>query len=114
MSNWEYLMVLGACVLVTLPLEFLGARVYRRPRRLVRAIAPVAVVFLGWDLVAIAGKVWGYNPEFITGLMFPPGLPIEEVLFFVVIPVCGILTYECVGAISRRLRGRLGRTRDTR
>jgi lycopene cyclase domain-containing protein len=100
----EYLLVLGVCVLVTLPLELAGARVYRRPGRLARAVLPVAVVFLGWDALAIAAGVWDFDPAFVTGLRAPFGIPLEEVLFFAVIPVCGVLTYEAVGLTGRLLR----------
>ncbi|WP_329064263.1 lycopene cyclase domain-containing protein [Amycolatopsis sp. NBC_01480] len=109
MGRLEYLAVLGACVLVTLPLELAGARVYRRPRRLARAVLPVALVFLVWDAIAIAGGVWDYAPESLTGIRAPFGIPLEEVLFFVVIPICGVLTYEMVGltlAAVRRFAGR--------
>lgn len=106
MGRWEYLLVLGACVVVTLPLELAGARVYRRPRRLARAVLPVAVAFLMWDALAIAAGVWDFDPAFVTGLSAPFGIPLEEVLFFVVVPVCGVLTYEAVeltGNLLRRL-----------
>lgn len=113
MGKLEYLAVLGACVLVTLPLELAGARVYRRPRRLARALVPVALVFLVWDALAIAGGVWNYAPESLTGVEAPFGVPLEEVLFFVVIPICGLLTYEAVGltlaAVRRRTRRRVRR-----
>ncbi|EME55028.1 lycopene cyclase domain-containing protein [Amycolatopsis decaplanina] len=96
MGKAEYLIVLAACVLVTLPLEAAGARVYRRPKRLARAVLPMAAVFLVWDALAIAGGVWHYAPEFVTGIHAPFSVPLEEILFFVVIPVCGLLTYEMV------------------
>ncbi|MEV4151243.1 lycopene cyclase domain-containing protein [Amycolatopsis sp. NPDC049691] len=106
MGRWEYLVVLGACVLVTLPLELAGARVYRRPRRLARAVLPVAAAFLVWDALAIAAGIWDFDPAFVTGVSTPFGIPVEEVLFFVVVPVCGVLTYEAVeltGTLLRRL-----------
>lgn len=96
MDHWQYLLVLGACLAITAPLEFFGPGVYRQPRRLVRALLPVLVIFLVWDLIAIAGDVWGYNPQYITGVMLPFDVPLEEVLFFVVIPLCGLLTYNAV------------------
>ena len=34
--------------------------------------------------------------SYVTGLELPASLPIEEVLFFVVIPLCGLLTYNAV------------------
>lgn len=101
-DRWQYLIVLGLCLAITLPLEFLGAGVYRQPRRLLRAVLPVAVVFLIWDAVAIAAGVWTYNDNYITGIRLPFRLPLEEVLFFVVIPVCALLTYNAVSAILDR------------
>ena len=97
---------MGACLAVTAPLEMLGARVYRQPARLARAVLPVAVVFLVWDAFAIAGRVWTYNPRYVTGVRLPFRIPVEELVFFMVIPVCGILTYACVQAMGTRWRAR--------
>jgi lycopene cyclase domain-containing protein len=101
MDAYRYVLILAACVAVTLPLEFvLGARVYRRPIRAVTAIAPVAVLFLAWDVVATARGVWWFSDQFTLGpKLF--GLPVEEYAFFVVVPLCALLTYEAVGAVSR-------------
>ena len=94
----EYLLLMLACVAITLPLEFvLGARVYRRPRRLVLAVLPLLVIFYVWDAVAIARGHWDYSPAHTTGWLLPFAVPIEEVVFFIVIPLCGLLTFEAVG-----------------
>jgi lycopene cyclase domain-containing protein len=106
MDRWQYLIALAACLAITAPLEMFGAGVYRQPRRTARSVLPVAVVFLLWDEVATAAHVWTYNPGYITGLRIPVGVPIEEVLFFVVIPLCGLLTYNAVGAILDRVNRR--------
>lgn len=104
MDRWQYLMVLAACLLVTAPLEFFGPGVYRQPRRTLRAVVPVALVFVVWDAFAIAGHVWSYNPQYVTGIELPFGLPVEEVLFFVVIPLCGLLTFNAVNAMFERIK----------
>src|SRR5215218_4856610 len=97
MGRFEYLAVLAACVIVTLPIEFvLGARVWRRPRRALRAILPVVLVFGARDTIAIALCHWWLNPRFTTGVVIPPALPLEELVFFCVIPLCGLLTFEAV------------------
>lgn len=107
MDAYQYLLVMAACLLVTLPLEFvLRARVYRRWRRLLWAVVPVAAVFAVWDAVAIARGHWWYSPRFTTGILLPGTLPLEELVFFLVIPVCGLLTYEAVGTVLRRLPSR--------
>jgi lycopene cyclase domain-containing protein len=102
MDRWQYLIVLAACVAITLPLEIFGDGVYRQAWRAVRAILPVAAVFLLWDEVAIGAHVWTYNPAYIAGAKIPIQMPIEEVLFFVVIPLCGLLTFNAVSAILQR------------
>jgi lycopene cyclase domain-containing protein len=103
MDKWQYLLLLGGCLLITLPLEFLGGGVYRQPRRLARSLAPVLVVFLAWDAIAIVADVWHYNPRYISGINVP-FMPLEEFLFFIVIPICGLLTYTTVSASLRWMR----------
>jgi len=99
----EYLLLMAACVAITLPLEFvLGARVYRQPRRLVLAVLPLLVIFYVWDAIAIARGHWDYSPAHTLGWLLPFAVPIEEVVFFIVIPLCGLLTFEAVGRMLRR------------
>jgi lycopene cyclase domain-containing protein len=106
-DRWQYLTVLAACVVVTFPLELvLGARVYRQAGRAVCAIAPVAAVFLIWDAAAIARGVWSFNPRFVTGVTVAVGVPLEEALFFLVVPLCGLLTYGAVSSLLDRMRQR--------
>jgi lycopene cyclase domain-containing protein len=99
MDRWQYLVVLGACLLITAPLEMFGPGVYRQAWRAASAVLPVAAVFVVWDAVAIAAHVWSYNPRFVTGFDLPFHIPIEELLFFIVIPLCGLLTYNAVDTI---------------
>jgi lycopene cyclase domain-containing protein len=105
-EKWQYLIVLGLCLAITAPLELFSPGVYRQPRRLLRAVAPVAVAFLLWDAIAIAAHVWTYNPQYVTGIAIVFRIPIEELLFFVVIPLCAVLTYNAVTAILDRGRRR--------
>ncbi len=105
MDRYQYLLLMAGCVAVTLPLELLlGARVYRRPALLVTALVPVVVAFSVWDLVGIWRDHWSYNPTYVTGLQLPGGMPVEELVFFVVVPICGLLTYEAVGHVLTWLR----------
>ncbi len=100
-----YLAILAGCLVLTLPLEFvLGARVWRRPGRAVAALVGPAVVFIAWDLVGVHRGWWTYGARYLVGVNLGP-LPLEEVLFFLVVPVCALLTYEAVGVVGRRLRG---------
>ncbi|MBM6405305.1 lycopene cyclase domain-containing protein [Phycicoccus sp. CSK15P-2] len=99
-DRYQYLLLMGACLLVTLPLELaLRARVYRRPWRLLRALLPVVVLFVAWDVLGIARGHWTYSERYTTGVVLPLGVPLEELVFFLVVPVCGLLTYEAVGTV---------------
>ena len=102
MDRYQYLLLLGLCLLVTLPLELvIGARVWRRPRRLAAALAVPVALFCVQDAIAIARHLWRYSDRYTTGWVLPGRLPVEELAFFVVIPICSLLTLEAV----RRLLG---------
>ena len=89
--------LMGLCLLVTLPLELaFGARVWRRPRRLAVALVPAFAAFVAWDLWATASGTWGFDHRYTIGLTLPGGMAIEELVFFVVVPVCALLTLESV------------------
>jgi lycopene cyclase domain-containing protein len=97
LSHFAYLLILAACLLGTLPLELvLGVRVYAQWQRLVGTLLPVVIVFAAWDLYAIDRGIWGYDSHYLVGITLPGRLPLEELLFFVVIPICAVLTYEAV------------------
>ena len=99
MAQYEYLILMAACVAITLPLEFVfRARVYRRLPLLLPTIGVVVVAFGAWDLLGIARNHWTYNPEFITGIHFGI-IPLEEIVFFIVIPLCALLSYEGVATV---------------
>jgi lycopene cyclase domain-containing protein len=104
MDRWQYLFILAACLAITAPLEMFGAGVYRQAWRAAGALLPVAALFIVWDVVAVAAHIWSYNPQFVMGVRLAGCIPIEELLFFIVIPLCGLLTYNAVGTILNRLR----------
>ncbi|MAW30704.1 MAG: lycopene cyclase [Flavobacteriales bacterium] len=53
----------------------------------------VSIPFLIWDEIFVRIDVWGFNNEHLSGLTIF-SLPIEEILFFIVIPYCCVFTYE--------------------
>ncbi len=92
-----YLLVLAGCLVGTLPLEIvLGVRVYRRYKRLALTLLTVVVVFVVWDIAAISAGHWSFDERQTTGVTLFGGLPLEELLFFLVIPTCAILGFESV------------------
>ena len=61
---------------------------------------PVVLVFVAWDVLAIAAGHWWYDPGQITGVTLPGRVPLEELLFFIVVPVCAILGFEAVRTVT--------------
>jgi lycopene cyclase domain-containing protein len=95
-----YLLVLAGCLVVTAPLELaLRVRVYARWRRLLLAVLPGLVVFLAWEAYAVARHHWSWDPAQVLPVRIG-GLPLEELLFFLVVPVCGVLALEAVRKVT--------------
>lgn len=67
--------------------------------------------FVVWDLVAIARGHWDFAPRYTLGIDLGGVLPLEELLFFVVIPICALLTHQAVLRLGARVwpQGRLAR-----
>jgi lycopene cyclase domain-containing protein len=101
MGHWTYAALLVGCLVVTAPLELvLRVRVYARWRRFLLALLPEFVVFVAWVLYAIAEGHWKYSAERTLGVRLPGGIPVEEVLFFVVVPLCSVLALEAVRRVT--------------
>jgi lycopene cyclase domain-containing protein len=100
LMQYAYISVLVFIVLTTLPLElYLGVRVWRRPRRLALTVLPVVVIFVIWDLYAISENHWFFDPEQTTGVVLFGTLPLEELLFFIVVPIAAVMTLEAVRVV---------------
>jgi lycopene cyclase domain-containing protein len=106
MSHFSYVLVLLACLAGALWLEpVLHVRVLRRWRRLACTIGVVVIVFGGWDVAAIHAGQWSYDPAQIVGVRLPGRLPLEELLFFIVVPLCTICGFEAVRRVRKTPAG---------
>lgn len=57
------------------------------------SILCVSIPFLVWDEAFTRIGVWGFNPDYLAGI-FLGHLPLEEVLFFLVVPYCCVFIHE--------------------
>jgi lycopene cyclase domain-containing protein len=113
LRHLTYLAVLAACLAGATWLEpVLRVGVLRQWRRLLLTLVPVALVFVAWDIAAVAAGHWSYDPGQIVAMVLPGRLPLEEVLFFLVIPVCAILGYEAVRTVLSTMDGTAGDSRS--
>lgn len=101
LSNFAYLGVLLFIVLGTVWLEFvIGAQVLRKPIRLLLTILPVFTGLVIWDIYAIQSGHWWFNETFVTGWTIGI-VPIEELLFFIIVPMAMIYSFEAVRAVKQ-------------
>jgi len=56
--------------------------------------------FIAWDISFTREGIWGFNPDHLIGLNLA-GLPIEEWLFFIVVPYASVFTYATLKAYLR-------------
>jgi lycopene cyclase domain-containing protein len=106
MKQFAYLGVLAVCLVGTGLLEvFLRAKVYRRWLRLILTLVPVVLLFTLWDIYAISRHHWSFDARYVTGIIAVANVPLEEVCFFIAIPICSILTLEAVRSMRDWLVG---------
>ncbi len=110
LQNWSYVAMLAFCLAGTLPLvPAFRLAVLRRPAQLLLTVALAGSPFLLWDLYATSAGHWWFDAA-QTLPWRVAGLPLEEIGFFVVIPLVSVLTYEAVRVV-RRERASLPRQR---
>ena len=101
LRHFSYVAMLAFCLVGTLPLvPAFRLRVLHQPRRLLLTIAAAGTPFVAWDLYATRAGHWRFDTA-QTLRWRVGGLPLEEVAFFVVIPLVSVLTYEAVRVVRR-------------
>ena len=97
MDNFTYLGVLLFIVFASWWLEWaFRIRVLRNPRRLGLTVLIAVIPFALWDAYAISQGHWFFDYDQMTGVIGPLGVPLEEYLFFIVVPIAVVLTWEGV------------------
>ena len=100
-ASLSYVGVLIFVLVASLWLEVvLRTRVLARWRRLLLVLAVVVWPFLLWDAYAIAQGHWWFDTARILGIYLPGEVPVDELLFFLVIPLASVLTLEAVRSVK--------------
>ena len=94
--QYTYVLILAVSIAGPLLLSFdKKVAYYRKWKYLFPALLFPALFFLVWDELKTRAGVWSFNDAYIIGVKLF-SLPLEEVLFFLVVPFCCVFIYECI------------------
>jgi lycopene cyclase domain-containing protein len=80
-----------------------GLNFYRNLKRLFYTIALIVIIFGLWDVFAVLRGHWSFDPNGVWPLRII-NLPLEEWLFFIIIPFCCIFTWEALNYIKGKIK----------
>jgi lycopene cyclase domain-containing protein len=105
-THYTYFVILAASLAGPLLLSFdKKVAFYKKWKYLFKAMVIPAFIYILWDIYFTSKDVWYFNEKYITGIKFF-NLPIEEVLFFFIVPYCCVFIYECVRCYFPTLRNK--------
>jgi lycopene cyclase domain-containing protein len=104
--HYTYFLILAASLAGPLALSFdKKVAFYKKWRYLFPAMLLPAALYILWDMYFTARGVWHFNQNYITGIKLY-NLPVEEVLFFFIVPYCCVFIYECIRTYFPRLKNK--------
>ncbi|MEI7501859.1 MAG: lycopene cyclase domain-containing protein [Paludibacter sp.] len=94
LEKYTYLILMAFCLIFPLAFSF-DKRVafYKNWGKLFVATIVPAAFFIAWDVWFTSRSIWSFNDSYVVGIKIF-NLPIEEILFFIVIPYCSIFVFE--------------------
>lgn len=105
-SHYTYFLILAASIAGPLLLSFdKKVAYYRQWKYLFPAMILPALFFIVWDEVKTRNGVWSFSEAHTVGWKLS-SLPVEEVLFFFVVPYCCVFIYACVRAYFPNVIGK--------
>ncbi len=94
--HYTYFLILAASLAGPLALSFdKKVAFYKNWKYAFPAMIIPALLYIGWDIYFTEKGVWSFNESYITGIKLY-NLPLEEVLFFFIVPYCCIFIYACI------------------
>ena len=103
MAHYHYALVLlfVAICAVSVNLGF-RLRITHLWRIFLATDAAILLIYTAWDIWAVENHNWRFDSAQILGLRIFAGLPIEEILFFIVVPLMTVLTYLALSKITKK------------
>jgi lycopene cyclase domain-containing protein len=104
--HYTYFLILAASLAGPLALSFdKKVGFYKKWKWLFPSMIIPGLLYIAWDIFFTSKGVWWFNEDYISGIKLV-NLPIEEVLFFFVVPYCCIFIYECIRCYFPKLKNK--------
>lgn len=103
-THYTYFLILAAALAGPMALSFdRKVAFYKKWKYVFSAMLLPALFYIIWDAWFTSLNVWSFNEKYIIGA-YLLHLPVEEILFFFVVPYCCTFIYECIRVYFPRLQ----------
>jgi lycopene cyclase domain-containing protein len=95
-NHYTYFLILAASLAGPLALSFdKKVAFYTKWKYLFPAMVLPGLFYIVWDSYFTYKGIWSFNEKYNVGI-YLYNLPVEEILFFIVVPYCCVFIYECI------------------
>jgi lycopene cyclase domain-containing protein len=103
--HYTYFLILACSLAGPLALSFdKKVAFYKKWKYVFTAMILPALFYIVWDGYFAGENIWFFNADYIATKTNIYNLPVEEVLFFFVVPYCCTFIYECVKCYLPKLQ----------
>ncbi len=96
-SHFTYFLILGCTLVGPILLSFdKKVTFYKKWKPLFLAMLVPAAIYIAWDIYFTSKGIWSFNEKYYVNALKIFSLPLEEILFFFIVPYCCVFIYECV------------------
>ncbi len=104
-KHYTYFLILAASLIGPLFLSFdKKVAFYTKWKYVFAAMVFPAMFYIIWDSYFTYKGIWSFNEKYNIGF-YIYNLPIEEILFFIVVPYCCVFIYECIRCYFPNVKG---------
>ena len=104
-SHFTYFLILGCTLAGPLLLSFdKKVAFYKKWKPLSLAMLIPAIIYIAWDIYFTSKGIWSFNEKYYVKELKVFNLPLEEILFFFVVPYCCVFIYECIRVYFPQIR----------
>ncbi|NOU39374.1 MAG: lycopene cyclase domain-containing protein [Ferruginibacter sp.] len=95
--NYTYFLILAVSFAGPFFLSFdKKVAFYKKWKFVFAAMILPAIFYIIWDSIFATKGVWYFNAEKVIANTYIYNLPLEEILFFFIVPYCCLFVYECI------------------